>query len=113
WLIYSPIYDPDFGWHLQNGLDIVQSRSIVTQDKYTLHQPFYYVYHSWARDVLIAQGYQQGGRALVALFPASILASTISYLVFRQIKQISLPKLLVAIMTIIFLSLLARYHFSN
>jgi hypothetical protein len=64
--------DPDFGWHLQAGRDIL-AHGIPKTDLYTYTaRDFPWIDHEWLSDVLLAWLFASGGWALVNLIYAGI-----------------------------------------
>lgn len=59
--------DPDFGWHLMSGMNII-AHGIPKTDIFTFTASSYpWINHEWLNDTLIAYIYQRGGYASLAL----------------------------------------------
>lgn len=60
--------DPDFGWHLMTGRDIL-AHGIPQHDIFTYTAPdFQWINVEWLNDVLFAKLYDAGGYALLGVF---------------------------------------------
>lgn len=67
----QPLTEPDFGWHLRAGLDLLQQGWTLPQlDPYSHTMPDWpWVEHAWLTDVLVAAVYQStGGLGVMLLF---------------------------------------------
>lgn len=64
----QPLTEPDFGWHLRTGLDLLkQGGRLPSLDPYSHTMPDWaWVEHAWLTDILIG-GLYEGGGALGAL----------------------------------------------
>ncbi len=69
--------EPDFGWHLRTGLDLLRTGALPATDPYSHTMPEWpWVEHAWLTDVLIAWCYRGlGPWAVMVLFGAVTLAS--------------------------------------
>lgn len=89
--------DPDMGWHLQNGLYILQNWHLPTGDVYSWTMPNYpWVTHEWGADVLMALLNGWGGLWALVIFFAAIIASAF-YIVSGGISNSRAIRILVAI----------------
>ena len=66
----QPLTEPDFGWHLRTGLDVLhQQLSLPDTDPYSHTMPDWaWVEHAWLSDVLIAGMYMAFGALGVIVF---------------------------------------------
>ena len=66
----QPLTEPDFGWHLRTGLDVLhQHLSLPDTDPYSHTMPDWaWVEHAWLTDVLIAGIYMAFGALGVIIF---------------------------------------------
>ncbi len=74
-LVLQPPVDPDFGWHLRTGLDLVHHGRIPETDPYSHTMPDWpWVEHAWLADVVIGALYASMGgwglSAIIVLFGA-------------------------------------------
>lgn len=75
-LVLQPLVDPDFGWHLRTGLDLLQNGwQLPDTDPYSHTLPDWrWVEHAWLTDGLLALLYTglkpAGGLAIIAFFAA-------------------------------------------
>ena len=54
-LISYPLVDPDFGWHLRSGLDLLRTWRIPQFDPYSWTMPEWaWVNHEWLNDIVMA-----------------------------------------------------------
>ncbi|MEW6542304.1 MAG: hypothetical protein AB1411_01690 [Nitrospirota bacterium] len=79
-LALQPPVEPDFGWHLRNGLDLLeQGLRVPATDPYSHTMPDWpWVNHAWGTDALIGWlygGLGQAGSLGVILFFASVTAA--------------------------------------
>src|SRR5680860_49239 len=74
WLVPS---DPDMGWHIQNGTDIIKNNfSLLSGDIYSWTMPgFPWVPHEWATDIIMAFLYNNFGLVSLSIFFALIIIS--------------------------------------
>jgi hypothetical protein len=74
----QPLTEPDFGWHLRTGLDVLQNGwTLPTFDPYSHTMPQWaWVDHAWLTDVLIGGTYSLfGGLGVIVLFGAVTVAA--------------------------------------
>jgi len=66
----QPLTEPDFGWHLRTGLDLLQhGGSLPALDPYSHTMPDWpWVEHAWLTDLIIGASYQLFGALGVILF---------------------------------------------
>jgi hypothetical protein len=69
-LTLQPLTEPDFGWHLRTGLDLLhQGLALPTFDPYShTMSDWAWVEHAWLTDVMIGGLYTLGGGLSVILF---------------------------------------------
>ena len=69
----QPLTEPDFGWHLRTGLDVIsQGGKLPAVDPYSHSMPEWrWVEHAWLTDVVIGWLYSHlGGLAVITMFGA-------------------------------------------
>jgi hypothetical protein len=73
----QPLTEPDFGWHLRTGLDVLhQGLPLAEADPYSHTMPDWpWVEHAWLSDVLIAGIYSVFGALGVILLFAAVTVS--------------------------------------
>ena len=73
----QPLTEPDFGWHLRTGLDVLQNGlPLPSADPYSHTMPDWpWVEHAWMTDVLVAGIYSAFGALGVILFFAAVTIS--------------------------------------
>ena len=73
----QPLTEPDFGWHLRTGLDVLQNGlPLPSADPYSHTMPDWpWVEHAWMTDVLVAGIYSAFGALGVILFFAVVTIS--------------------------------------
>lgn len=69
--------EPDFGWHLRTGLDLLRTGALPATDPYSHTMPEWpWVEHAWLTDVILAWCYRGFGPwAVILLFGAVTLAA--------------------------------------
>ncbi len=72
-LSFQPLVDPDFGWHLRTGLDLIKNWQLPETDPYSHTVPDWpWVEHAWLMDGLIGMTYtglgSAGGLGVILLF---------------------------------------------
>ena len=73
----QPLTEPDFGWHLRTGLDVLHNGlPLPAADPYSHTMPDWpWVEHAWLTDVLVAWIYSASGALGVILFFAAVTVS--------------------------------------
>src|SRR6185436_6603799 len=73
----QPLSEPDFGWHLRTGLDVLHTGlPLPSSDPYSHTMPDWpWVEHAWLTDVLIADLYSAFGALAVIVFFAAVTVS--------------------------------------
>ncbi|NTU98630.1 hypothetical protein HGA64_01315 [Candidatus Falkowbacteria bacterium] len=75
--------DPDFGWHLRVGQDILKNRAVPQVDGYTFtHDQNSWVDHEWLFNVIVYLGYEHFGYPLLSFSFALIILSVL-YLLWK------------------------------
>jgi hypothetical protein len=78
-LVLQPLTEPDFGWHLRTGLDLLKQGRLPALDPYSYTMPDWpWVEHAWLTDLLLGLLYAAGGSAgtlCVILFFALVTAT--------------------------------------
>ena len=99
-----PILDPDFGWHLRSGLDLLRNLKVPKLDSYAYTLPDWpWVNHEWLADGIVAFIYQYlGSLTLIGFFAILIgfiflLAASIAKVDFKYRILASLIALLAAL----------------
>ncbi len=72
----QPLTEPDFGWHLRTGLDLLQDDGkLPTLDPYSHTMPDWpWVEHAWLTDLIIGAFYSLFGALGVILFFGGVMA---------------------------------------
>ncbi len=72
----QPLTEPDFGWHLRTGLDLLQQGGVLPAlDPYSHTMPDWpWVEHAWLTDLIIGGFYTLFGALAVILFFAAVTA---------------------------------------
>ena len=66
--------DPDLGWHIRAGQQMLQTHSVIYRDAFSWSMPGYpWVDHEWATDVAMALLYGAGGLTALSLVWALII----------------------------------------
>src|SRR6187431_3382745 len=70
----QPLTEPDFGWHLRTGLDLLHNGfSLPHSDPYSHTMPDWaWVEHAWLTDVVIGAIYSLGGGLGIILLFACV-----------------------------------------
>ncbi|HET9844839.1 MAG TPA: hypothetical protein VFQ02_03785 [Nitrospira sp.] len=73
----QPLTEPDFGWHLRTGLDLLHSGfSLPHSDPYSHTMPDWpWVEHAWLTDVVIGATYSLGGGLGIIILFACVTTS--------------------------------------
>ncbi|MCX5721963.1 MAG: hypothetical protein NT179_08050 [Nitrospirae bacterium] len=72
----QPLTEPDFGWHLRTGLDLLRQGGVLPAlDPYSHTMPDWpWVEHAWLTDLIIGTFYSLSGALGVILFFAAVTA---------------------------------------
>ncbi len=72
----QPLTEPDFGWHLRTGLDLLwQGGTLPALDPYSHTMPDWpWVEHAWLTDLIVGAFYQMFGALGVILFFGAVTA---------------------------------------
>jgi len=74
---FRPLLDPDFGWHLRSGLDLLKNWSVPKLDIYSHTLPDWpWVNYEWLSDGLVALIYQWLGPLALGLLFSCLIAGT-------------------------------------
>src|SRR6185503_13775243 len=86
----QPLTEPDFGWHLRNGLDVLHhGLRLPDLDPYSHTMPDWaWVEHAWLTDVLMAGVYSLFGALGVIVFFAAVTIS--AWLIGASVASVSL-----------------------
>lgn len=88
WAVCFVREDPDMGWHLRSGYDIING-GIPKTDLYTYTMPlFRWINHEWFNDVLMYVFHFLGGRILLSLVFAAAWFSSILLATRKKTWQI-------------------------
>ncbi|AKM84835.1 MAG: hypothetical protein VE98_C0001G0378 [candidate division Kazan bacterium GW2011_GWA1_50_15] len=93
-----PLVDPDFGWHLRSGMDLLKNLSVPRLDPYSYTAPHWpWVNHEWLSDGMAAFVYNIGGPfVLIALFALTVSGA---FLLAASLGKLELKyKLLASVM---------------
>src|SRR5215217_1885756 len=90
-LVLQPLTEPDFGWHLRTGLDLIRQHGrLPLLDPYSHTMPDWpWVEHAWLTDLLIGLGYSIGGPLTVILLFGFVTAT--AWLVAVRCAETSAP----------------------
>ncbi len=73
-IVTQPLKDPDFGWQLRSGLDLVRTFRLPKFDPYSYTMPNYpWINHEWLSEGIVAFIYQYLGAATLAFIFALII----------------------------------------
>jgi hypothetical protein len=92
-----PILDPDFGWHLRSGTDLLKNLTVPKTDPYSYALPDWpWVNHEWLSDTMVAFIHNHlGSLAVIVLF--TVLIAGI-FLLAASVEKVGLPyKILAAL----------------
>ncbi|OGB85721.1 hypothetical protein A2994_03125 [candidate division Kazan bacterium RIFCSPLOWO2_01_FULL_48_13] len=92
-----PILDPDFGWHLRSGTDLLNYLAVPRTDPYSHTLPDWpWVNHEWLSDVVVAFTHNHLS-SLVVIILFTILITTI-FLLAASVEPVGWPyKILAAV----------------
>ncbi len=90
-----PLLDPDFGWHLRSGLDLLKNLKVPRFDSYAYTLPDWpWVNHEWLADGIVAFVYQYlGALTLISVF-AILIGFT--FLLAASITKVELKYKIIA-----------------
>jgi hypothetical protein len=73
----QPVTEPDFGWHLRTGMDLmIHGWTVLGSDPYSHTMPdWIWIEHAWLSDVLIAAVYRESGLLGVIMLFAGLTAT--------------------------------------
>ncbi|MFH1088392.1 MAG: hypothetical protein V1719_00955 [Patescibacteria group bacterium] len=92
---FRPVLDPDFGWHLRSGLDLLKNWSVPKLDVYSYTLPNWpWVNHEWLSDGLVALIYQWLGPLALGLLFACLIA--ITFLLAASLSKVELKYKIIA-----------------
>jgi hypothetical protein len=95
--------DGDTGWHIRNGEQIIDTRSVPQRDTFSFDSAAHTWFSwEWLSDVLFAALFRKGGLKAVAVFCGIVLAASVSvlyrHIVWRSVGFcIALPLTLLAV----------------
>ncbi len=95
----QPLTEPDFGWHLRTGLDLIeQGGRLPPLDPYSHTMPDWpWVEHAWLTDLLIASLYQAGGSfGALSVIGYFAMVTAGAWLIAARCSMASLPVRLMA-----------------
>ncbi|MFA5155719.1 MAG: hypothetical protein WC453_04825 [Patescibacteria group bacterium] len=72
--------DPDFGWHLQVGRAVSQTRSVPSLNQYNYTFTGHWVDHEWLSNVLVAFIYDHWGYLALSVFFAGLIILVLALL---------------------------------
>jgi hypothetical protein len=95
----QPLTEPDFGWHLRTGLDLLKHGGrLPTLDPYSHTMPDWpWVEHAWLTDLLLGvlyEGFGPGGSLAVIMFFGLVAAG--AWLLAARVAHTSTPVRLLA-----------------
>lgn len=89
-LVLQPLTEPDFGWHLRAGLDLIRDQGrLPAHDPYSHTMPDWaWVEHAWLTDLVMGALYSVGGAlAVILLFGAVTAAAWLMAAWSTQVKS--------------------------
>jgi len=104
-LVLQPLTEPDFGWHLRTGLDLIRQHGrLPLLDPYSYTMPDWpWVEHAWLTDLLIGLCYSAGGALAVILFFGCLTAA--AWLLAARCGEASAPFRLLACILSLYVAL--------
>ncbi len=107
-LALQPLVEPDFGWHLRTGLDLLDHNlTLPATDPYSHTMPDWpWVEHAWLSDVLLAglyRGFDRIGPLMVMLFFAGVTLG--AFLIAGSVSKASIAARLIATVTVLHVAL--------
>jgi hypothetical protein len=95
------IIDPDFGWHLRSGTDLLKNLSVPKLDPYSYTIPDWpWVNHEWLSDGIVAFFYNNLGAFFVILLFAVFIAS--AFILGASVAKVELKyKILAALIAVL------------
>ena len=92
-----PILDPDFGWHLRSGTDLLKNLVIPKTDPYSYTLPNWpWVNHEWLSDAVVAFIHNHFGSLTLIILFALLIAGI--FLLAASVEKVGLPyKILAAL----------------
>ncbi|HCR42303.1 TPA: hypothetical protein DIV45_03035 [Patescibacteria group bacterium] len=92
---FRPLLDPDFGWHLRSGIDLLKNWSVPKLDIYSYTLPDWpWVNHEWLSDGLMALIYQWLGPLVLGLLFSGLIAGT--FLLAASLSKVELRYKIIA-----------------
>lgn len=80
--------DPDLGWHIRTGEEIIKRQEIPAVDWFTHSLPnFKWVDHEWLTDTIIYLIYKAGGPFALSLISSLIIIYTFGFLLGKTMKE--------------------------
>jgi len=74
-LVLQPLTEPDFGWHLRTGLDLLDTGGLPSLDPYSHTMPDWpWVEHAWLADGIVGVLYRHTGGLPVIFFFGAVTA---------------------------------------
>ncbi len=87
-LSFQPLTDPDLGWHLRNGQQILQNQSIQYTDTYSFSLPNHpYINHSWLHDLTLIAFFNTFNLWGVNLLYSVIIATSLFLLLKASLSK--------------------------
>ncbi len=84
----TPIHNGNFFWHLRNGIDIVETGQIRTQDPFTwTRQGVYWIQHEWLAESVMALSWIHLGESGPVLLKAFFIGLSVLFAFRASIKN--------------------------
>ncbi|OGB73996.1 hypothetical protein A2V68_00055 [candidate division Kazan bacterium RBG_13_50_9] len=96
-----PLLDPDFGWHLRSGTDLLKNLSVPKFDPYSYTLPdYHWVNFEWLTDGVVAFVYQNWGALSLSILFALLIGG--AFLLAASLEKTALKyKILAALVAIL------------
>ncbi len=87
-VVIRPVLDPDLGWHLRLGEEIVKTGKIVSGDSLSFSLPGYeFVNHAWLQDIVLFKLYEWFGLWGVSLVYGGLTAAGL-WLIYKTTEKL-------------------------
>ncbi|EKD63052.1 MAG: hypothetical protein ACD_51C00355G0003 [uncultured bacterium] len=87
-LAFKPTDDPDFGWHIKTGEQIIERAEVPRTDWFTHSSPdFKWVDHEWTTNVLMFGLYRLGGPFLLSVISCALILYIFVFLAPKTLEK--------------------------
>jgi len=91
-VVIRPVLDPDLGWHLRLGKEIVKTGKIVSGDSLSFSLPGYeFVNHAWLQDIVLFKLYEWFGLWGVSFVYGGLTAAGL-WLIYKTTEKLLTKK---------------------